>query len=55
MLRDAYQACLSRLEGLPQTLDTGKTLLAELHAIHRKRPLWRTVAWTAQQQAEFDR
>ena len=54
MLREAYRAVLAELEKIPQRMEREKTRLAEAAAIRRKRPLWRTVTWTAQQQAEFD-
>lgn len=53
-MRAIYKKLLRGFSRLPDKLETFKTWVAEWFAILRKKPLYKHVKWTAEQQREFD-
>lgn len=54
LVKKIYRKILGLLGNLPVILEVIKTFIAEWVAIIRKRPLYKHVKWTKEQQKEFD-
>ena len=53
-MKKLYKRLLRAIEKIPDGLEKFKTFAAEWVAIYKKRPLYKDIKWTKQQQAEFD-
>lgn len=53
-MKKAYRRILRLIGNLPVVLEIIKTFIAEWVAIIRKKPLYKNIKWTKEQQKEFD-